>query len=114
MNLASSGMRRHYVTLANPGTPVSDGDGGATSTPVALTPAGVYAQVTPATARDLERLAAGTIVATGTHVVRMPYHAGVTTQTVVTFNGRRLAVTGVSNPEERNRETICVCAEVVD
>ena len=82
----------------------------------ALSPKGARGlmQLMPATARDLERLAAGSVIATGTHVVRMPYHAGVTTQTVVTFNGRRLAVTGVSNPDERNRETICVCAEVVD
>ena len=114
MTRASAGRRRHWVTLADPGTPVADGDGGFTGTPVPLSPPGIFAEIVPATARDLERLAAGSVIATGTHVVRMPYHAGVTTQTVVTFNGRRLAVTGVSNPDERNRETICVCAEVVD
>lgn len=113
MRRATAGERRHYVTLANPGTPVPDGDGGSTTTPVALSPAGVYAQILPATARDLERVAAGTVIASATHVVRMPYHPGVTSQTVITFNGRRFAVTGVSNPEERNLETICTAVEVV-
>lgn len=113
MKVASAGLRRHYVTLGIPGPAVSDGDGGYTTTDVPLSPAGLYAQITPATASDLERLAAGTVIATATHVVRMPYHAGITTQTVITFSGRRFAVTGVSNPEERNLETIVTAVEVV-
>lgn len=113
MRMAAAGERRHYVTLANPGTPAPDGDGGFTATVVPLFPEGVYAQILPATARDLERLAVGTVITTATHIVRMPYHAGVTTQTVITYNGRRLAVTGVANNEERNRETICTAVEMV-
>ena len=114
MKVAAAGTRRHYVTLANPGPPVPDGYGGSTSTPVPLTPEPVYAQILPATAAGLERIMAGAVVASATHVVRLPYHPGVNTQTVITFNGRRLAVTGVSNPEERNLETICTATEVIE
>lgn len=113
MRMASSGERRHYVTLANPGPSVPDGDGGYTQTTIPLVPPDAYVQIMPATARDLERIAAGTAIATATHVVRMPYHAGVTTQTVITYTGRRFAVTGVANAEERNLETIVTAVEVV-
>lgn len=113
MMLTGAGQRRHYVTLQNPGTVTPDGDGGYTATTVWLQPPTAYAFIQPATARDLERVAAGTVIATSTHVITLPYHAGVTTQTVITYNGRRFAVTGVSNPEEQNRETICTAVEVV-
>lgn len=108
-----AGMRRHYVTLSEPGTRTPDGDGGYTETVAWLQPPTAYAAIQPATARDLERVAAGTVIATSTHVIALPYHPGVTTQTVITYNGRRFAVTGVSNPDERNRETICTAVEVV-
>ncbi len=111
--MTSSGKRRHLVTLANPSTPVPDGDGSYTQEPVPLNPPYAYAAIVPATVRELERLMAGTVISEATDILSMPYHAQVTTQTIVTFNGRTLRVTGVMNPEERNRETICACVEVV-
>jgi SPP1 family predicted phage head-tail adaptor len=107
------GSRPHRVTLQNPGPAVPDGDGGFTQSWTDLVPPAVSAQIAPATARDLERVAAGTVLSTATHLVTMPYHAGVTTKTRILFNGRSFSVTGVADPEERHVETIAICVEVV-
>ncbi len=107
------GRLNKRVSLANPGTPTADSDGSYTQTFSALTPPGVWAAIVPATARDLERLAAGTVLATATHLVTLRYHSGVTTKTRITFGARLFSVVGVVNPEERNIETIALCVEVV-
>jgi SPP1 family predicted phage head-tail adaptor len=111
--MTTRGQRRHLVTLSVPGPTVPDGDGNYTQTDVLLDPPTRYAEIKPATARDLERVAAGTVLSTATHVVTMDYHAGVTTATRIVFNGRVFSVTGVSNPEERNIDTVCVCVELL-
>lgn len=110
---ASVAERPHRVTLQNPGPSVPDGDGGFNQTWFDLAPAAMSAKIAPATAADLERVAAGTVIATASHIVTMPYHPQVTTQTRIIFNGRTLFVKGVSNPEERNVETVAICQEVV-
>jgi head-tail adaptor len=109
----SIGARRHYVTLENPGAAVPDGDGGYTQTWTALSPAALYVEIKPATAKDLERVAAGTVLSTASHIVTGPYHAGVTTKTRVTFGTRVFSVTGVSSPDERQIESVMICEEVV-
>ena len=111
--MASSGTRRHRVTLQNPGAPVPDGDGGFTQGWTDLAPRVLHVSIEPATARDLERLAAGTNISSASHIVKAPYHPGVTTKTRLTFNDRTLHVASVINPEERNRELVLVCEEVV-
>jgi head-tail adaptor len=111
--MIASGLRRHLIALANPGTPQADDDGGYTDASEPLNPSSVYASIVPATGRELERHFAGTVISMATDIVTMPYHAGVTTKTVITFNTRTLNVVGVANPEERNIETICACVEVV-
>lgn len=115
--MIGSGNRRHLVTLANPTTPQPDGDGSFTDTPAALSPSQVYAAIEPVDLRTLQRrsqeqIGPGTTLSVATHMVTMPYHAQVTTQTQITFGGRLLRVIGVTNPEERNRETVCACVEV--
>lgn len=108
--------RPHRITLQNPSgepEPDPDGEGGYTQPYAALNPPAVNARIAPATAADLERVAAGTVVATASHIVTMPYHPQVTTETRITFNGRTFYVQGVTNPEERNVETIALCQEVV-
>ena len=107
------GRLNKRVSLANPGAPVANGDGGFTQAWTDASPATVWAAIQPATARDLERMAAGTVLSTASHILTMRYHAGVTTQTRVTFGTRLFSVTGVMNPEERNAETIALCVEVV-
>jgi head-tail adaptor len=110
---AAAGQRRHPITVQNPGAPVPDGEGGYTLTYIDLTPALVWALIMPATAADLEHLGGGTIVAQATHVLRFPYHPGVTTETRVLFGSRTLSVIGVQNPGERNIETVVVATEIV-
>lgn len=108
-----SGARRHTVHLTRPGTPVSDSDGSYTTAPVALVPATALAAILPATVAEMERVAAGTLVASASHLIRLPYHPQITTQTTVTFNGRFFEVVGVRNLEERNVELVLICVERV-
>lgn len=105
--------RRHLVRLQNPGLAVPDGDGGYTQTWTDLNPPTVKVQIRPASARDLERVASGTVLSTATHVVTGPYHPDVTTQTRVVFGDRTFNVIGVSNIDERNIEMVLTCVEVV-
>lgn len=109
------GERPHYILLQNPGPVVPDGAGGFTQTWSDLSPASVFAKVAPATAEDLERVAASTTVveAAATHIITMPYHPGVTTKSRVVHNGRTFSLSGVSSPEERQQETIAIATEVV-
>lgn len=107
------GALRHLVTLENPGAAVMDGDGGYTQAWTALSPAQAWVSITPATTRDLERVAAGTVLSTATHIVHGRFHPGVTTQTRIVFGTRTFSVTGVANPEERSIEMILTAVEVV-
>jgi SPP1 family predicted phage head-tail adaptor len=105
------GSYRHRVVFQNPGTPVPDGDGGFTQAWTDL--ADWYVSIRPATTRDLERIAAGTVIATATHIISGRYLDGVTTKTRMTFAGRTFEVTGVANPEERNITMDLIAVEVV-
>ena len=107
------GALRHRVQLENPGVAVPDGDGGYTQVPAELNPPEVWASITPATTRELERTVAGTAQSAASHIIRMRYHPQVTTQTQLVFNGRRFYVTGVSNVDERNIELVLTAQEVV-
>lgn len=107
------GELRHWITLETPGTPVADGDGGYTQTWSALTPSPVAASIVPASARELERVIAGTVLSSATHIVTIRYHSGVTTKTRITFGARTLNVVGLMNPDERNVWTVMTAVEVV-
>jgi len=107
------GALRHSIVLENPGPAVPDGDGGFTQAWVPNLPSPVWASITPASARDLERLVAGSVQSNATHVVRIRYHANISTQTRVTFGTRVFEVTGVQNPDERNIELVLICQERV-
>lgn len=106
--------RPHKITLQNPGGPaVSDGDGGSTQGWIDLDPPSLFVEIKPATAKDLERVAASTVLSMNTYIVKGPYHAQVTTQTRIIFGTRIFNVTGPSNPEERSIEMILTAVEVV-
>jgi len=120
----SIGERRHLLTLENPGVPAPDGDGGVTQPWTALQPPQVWAAIVPATARALERVAAGTVLSTASHIVTFRHHPQVTTKTRVTkglraadgslaVGAREFSITGLANPEERGIDLVCVCVEVV-
>jgi head-tail adaptor len=109
----SIGEYRHLVTFQGPGAVVPDGDGGWTTTYGDLDPAQWYVSIEPATARDLERVAAGTILSTATHIVKGRYHPGVTLQSRMIFQGRTFSITGKANVEERGIYMELVAVEVV-
>jgi head-tail adaptor len=111
--MATRGQKRHLVSLENPGGQVPDGDGGYTEVGVALQPPQMYAEIKPATVRDMERVFAGTVQSTASHMVTMDYHPQVTTKTRLWFGTRLFAITSVQNPEERNLELVLSCEEVV-
>jgi hypothetical protein len=117
--LINIGERPRRLQLDGPGKPVPDGDGGYTTTFAPLDPPMVSAKVEPATTRSLERVAAGSVVvSTATHVITMPFHPGVTTQTRITWTDdanrpHTANVTSVNNVDERCHTLILAAAEMV-
>lgn len=121
-----AGLLRHRITLQTP-TSAPDGDGGfvntwppdggatlATNVPASIEPASLLgAAMGPAMSKDMERVIAGTVLSSATHLVTMRYLDGVTTKTRVLFGSRVLNVTGVQNPEERNISLVLICQEIV-
>ena len=112
-------VRQKRVALFAPGPPVPDDDGGYTEVAVALAPPALWARVRPASARDIEQLVGGgTVLAQATHIVSVPYHPQISTQTTLVVEehprpARRLAVVFVGNTNERDAGLELVCAEVV-
>src|SRR5262245_60207104 len=107
------GALRNRIVLENPGTPTDDNDGGFTQTWTELLPSPVSASIVPASSRELERVGAGTVISTATHIVTMRHHPDVTTETRITFGERLFHVIGVTNPDERNLQTVALAVEVV-
>jgi len=107
------GLRHKRVNLQHPGPDVPDGSGGFTQSWIDDPPP-ADARVEAASASALERLAAGSaVLASATHLVTLPYRAGVTTATRILVDGRALHVTAVRDPEERHVDLILVCEERV-
>jgi len=108
------GTYRHRVTVETPHAVTPDGHGGYTETWAPADPPLWDCALLPATARALERLAAGTSLAAATHIVRGRYHPQLSTSSRLRLDdGRILLLMSVSNREERDRETIAVAAEVL-
>jgi len=105
------GAYRHVVTFQTP-TLAPDGDGGQVETWADLAPPWPVA-IQPATVRDLERQAAGTIVATATHVIRGRYRSDVGVDARMLFDGRTFRITGVATPDERKIELWLFAVETV-
>lgn len=119
-----AGDRWHLLTLDAP-TATADGEGGYTQGWTRLTPPTMWAAIVPATARQLqfEVAVASTVAATGTHIVTMRFHAGITTQTRLTkgprnadgslaSGSREFHVLGVQG-DAKEIETLLFCAEQV-
>lgn len=110
--VAAVGVRFHLVTFQNPGAAVPDNDGGFTTPWQNLSPPTMYVRIRTATPNDLERIAAGTLTTTVSHIIEMPYHAQVTTATRVIYGTRSFNVVGVANPEERNVSLVLMVVEL--
>ena len=107
------GTHRHLVTVQGSTAPVPDGDGGSTVEWVNLVPPTWYCSITPATERDLERVAAGTVISTSSHILAGRYHPQIGVDTRIVFEGRVFQVTGVANPEERKIRTVVTAVELL-
>jgi head-tail adaptor len=107
--------RRHKVTLDEPGKPVSDPDGGWMPTWEPLAPPTWWCAIMPPTTRvrSFEWAGAGSVIAQATHLLMGRYHAGITTQTRITYHGRTFSALAVSNVDERDITTQVLAAEVI-
>lgn len=111
MSASPIGELRHRVVVENP-TRVKDTEGGYTDTWAAASPSPVWARIAPATARAIERQAGAKIEGPIDSLVTMRYHAGVSTETRLTFGTRKLFVRGVQNVDERDRYLVLACEEL--
>lgn len=119
-----AGDRWHFLTLENP-TATADSEGGFTEAWAALSPSQMWAEIVPATARQMqfEVAVANTVASHGTHIVTMRFHAGVTTRTRLTKGPRNVDGTLASGSREfqvlgvqgdaKEIETLLFCAERV-
>jgi len=106
------GQRPHRVQLQQrDGQPAANDDGGFTQPWVDMPPA-AFARVSPATPGLMERLVSGTTSTTATHVVTMPWRAGVTTamRLVCEQTPTPLQIVGVLDPDERHIDLVLACA----
>ena len=99
------------VRFQNPGPATPDGDGGYTQTWIDCTPAEWKVSLVQATTPALERVAAGTVISTATHIVEGAWHPQVSTLSRMTHEARVFAITGKVASE--GRTMICGAVEVV-
>lgn len=108
------GQDRERVTFETPGALVPDGDGGFIEDWEPLSPPTWFVRIRPATARDAERAAAGTILTHVSHVIHGRFHPQVTTQCRMTDHlGHVYQVTSVVSVEHRDREMELVADRLV-
>jgi len=110
-----AGRRIHRLTVSNPGEEIPDGMGGYTTVPAIL--GDVNGEVIPATVRDMERSVGVAVQATASHLVTIPYLAGVTVASTIVFHDggrdRAFTISGLSDPDERHIQLVCACEEVL-
>lgn len=110
------GTLRQVATLAAMGVTSPDGDGGYIPIPSALSPPEWRCAIEKASAKSAERIFSSTVVAIATHIIRGRFHAGITTQTQLTWVDRA-GVTHIANAlevvdtEGAGVETVVAAAE---
>lgn len=111
----AAGRRDKHVIVQRrgPDAPNPSNPGVPTPTWIDAAPRDWFVAIEPATARSLERIAAGTVLTQATHVVSGPYRSDIKANDRILFNGRPFSVLGVATPEERRIETIALCNEVL-
>ena len=113
--MSSAGQRDKLVTLEDH-VYVADGEGGTTESWEPLSPPTAYVHIQPASAQDLERAASGTVLSTASHLIEMPYHAGITITSRLRYTApgkpeRIFQITSVRNPDEADRDLVLVAEE---
>jgi|SRR5262245_10632258 len=116
--MTAFGTHRHRAILEGPSSG-QDPDGGWVPAWSPLEPPEWECAVAPATARDLESIGAGALIAQATHIVSGRFHKQITTQTRLTVRDAAglvhvMNAIAVQNPDLRCLETRLVCAEVVE
>jgi head-tail adaptor len=112
--MARIGEYWHRVSCEAPAV-VPDGEGGSMETWGPLEPALWDCSIESATARALENITAGTVIAQATHIVRGRFHPGLTTKArLVKPDGAILNLLDVRDPDGRRDRTICVCSELIE
>lgn len=114
----AAGRLRQVVTLATPGTPVADGDGGWTQTDTPPDPAVWRCAIEGASVRAMERAFSGTVIAQASHILTGRYHPGITTETRMTWVDRSGAthhanVLAVDDTAGAGIQTVALVSEVV-
>lgn len=107
------GDYRHRGTFQDPTAMVPDGEGGWIEGWADLTPADWPVSITPATVRDLERVAAGTVITSATHVIAGRWRPDVSTRSRMLFEGRIFHLTGIRNVDERDIRMELIAEEQV-
>jgi head-tail adaptor len=112
------GARPHRVTFQNPGPAVPDGDGGFTQAWVDLDPPQLFVAIEAATRLAYERnVPVGTSIYTATHLVKGPFHPGVTTKTRILYTtpagSRELHVNAVTDIDTESVEMSLLCTELL-
>ena len=113
------GARVHDVVFENPaGAPVADGDSSFTQLYAPLAPIW-WVAMAAASARDLERVAAGTVLSANTRLVTGAYLPGVTIASRMRWTDRGgqahlASVVGVVDVEDRGVDMELACVELVD
>jgi hypothetical protein len=116
-----AGLRSQQINLTNPGTRARNDDGSYTTPRVPLDPPSAWGRVestAPTSRRELQKVQAGTTLTVDMFIIVIPYHPQVTTRTQLAWEDRfgrqHVAdVTGVSNPDQANIETVMVAVEQV-
>lgn len=96
------GHYRHHGIVQDPTAPAADGEGGWIEGWADLVPPDWPVSITPATARDIERIAAGTVITSATHTIEGRWRPDISTKSRVLFDGRIFHITGIQNVEERD------------
>lgn len=112
------GSLRHRVRIEEPSAAIPDGEGGFTQTWTAVTPAEWWAAIEKASQRASERRFASTVIAQATHMLNGRFHAGLTTQSRVTWTDRagvvhQANVLDVDDTDSRGQESVILVSEIV-
>lgn len=112
----NTGTYRQVVSLTAPGAASPDGDGGYVQTLSALSPAQWRCAIEKASVSSAERHFSGTVIAQATHMMTGRFHAGISTETRLSWADRAGAthtanVIDVEDPEGAGVLTIVLAVE---